>query len=216
MFDKKKNDKENIEKKQQNSLNTDVKDTSGENGEKPKKSVGKEVLEWVQALAIAAVVAFFLQTFLLMVVRVDGESMMSTLSNNDRMIVWKLWDDPEQGDIVVVKSAQTKNNYWIKRVIATEGEHVRIDYDENAVYVDGVKLDEPYINQCHCSICAGDPMIKNGGTYTDLVVPKGCVFVMGDNRNHSADSRIEGPFNVDAVKGEAILRFWPLSEISVY
>ena len=223
-----KNNREDNEKSSQNSLSAENKENQQKSlAEEPKKkSFGKEVAEWIQALAIAALLAFVIQNFVLMVVRVDGDSMESTLSNNDRMIVWKLWDQPERGDIVIVKSAaQTRDQYWIKRVIATGGQTVTIDYDKNIVKVNGKELEEPYINNCHCIHCAGDPMIDIGFEktyfneekgYYEYTVPKDCVFVMGDNRNHSSDSRVIESVSVDSIEGEAILRFWPLNEISVY
>ena len=189
--------------------------TEEEVSEKPKKkSAMKEVLEWVQAFAIAAVVAFLIKNFVFTVVRVDGQSMYSTLHHNDRMIVWRLGYEPENGDIVVFKSRATDNNYWIKRVIATEGQHVKIDFERNEVYVDGVKIKEPYINDDK----SGDPMqfYPQQHQYIDVEVPKGCVYVMGDNRNQSRDSRAIGTVSVDSILGKAKLRFWPFKSIETY
>ena len=129
------------------------------------------------------------------------------------MVVWRLGYEPEAGDIIVFKSRATDDKYWIKRVIATEGQHVKIDFDRNELYVDGVKIDEPYINDDK----SGDPMMQSQGfIYTDIEVPKGCIFVMGDNRNHSSDSRIIGPVSTDDVLGKAKVRFWPFSEATLY
>ena len=91
----------------------------------------------------------------------------------------------------------------------------KIDFEENSVYVDGEKIDEPYINDDPMS---GDNMeySPHRDMYTDLTVPQGCVFVLGDNRNHSSDGRYIGPVSVDSIEGEAKLRFWPLGSIEVY
>ncbi len=175
--------------------------------EPKKKSMGREIYEWVQAIVIAVVLALIVRNFLFTVVRVDGQSMEPTLQHNDRMIVWRLGYEPENGDIVIFNPpGYEKNVYWVKRVIATEGQSVKIDYDENSVYVDGEKLDEDYL---------GEAMI-NQNTITELEVPEGCVFVLGDNRNHSTDGRIIGPVSTDHIVGEAVLRFWPFTKIDTF
>ena len=191
-----------------------IREVKEQETEKPaKKGMMREILEWIQAIAIAAILAILIRNFVFTVVRVDGQSMESTLKHNDRMVVWRLGYEPEAGDIIVFKSRATDDRYWIKRVIATEGQHVKIDFDRNELYVDGVKVDEPYINDDK----SGDPMMQSQGfIYTDIEVPKGCIFVMGDNRNHSSDSRIIGPVSTDDVLGKAKVRFWPFSEATLY
>ncbi len=174
----------------------------------PEKSAKKEFLEWVQAIVIAVVLALVIRNFVFTVVRVDGSSMEPTYQNFDRLIVWRLGYEPENGDIVVFNPpGKPENEYWIKRVIATEGQHVEIDYDTNAVYVDGEKIDEPYL---------GEPMLDKGYRIKELDVPKDCVFVLGDNRNHSSDSRVISAFSQDRIVGKAVLRFWPFNKIATY
>ena len=212
---------------------------SKEKAEKPKKSVQKELLEWVQAIAIAVVIALLVRNFVFTVVKVDGQSMEPTLQDGDRMVVWRLGDEAEAGDIVIFNPPGERDDiYWVKRVIATEGQTVKIDYDTNSVYVTDVapeklakmswdeiekaykKIDESYINDCQCLDCVnaydGDDMIQSMQALTEVTVPKGCVFVMGDNRNHSSDSRVIGPVSTDRIVGEAVLRFWPFNNMSTF
>ena len=174
--------------------------------QKKKKSAGREILEWVQAIAIAVVLALVVRNFVFNVVKVDGRSMEPTLQHGDRMIVWQLGYEPKAGDIVVFQPPG-ENKYWIKRVIATEGQHVEIDYSTNSVYVDGEKLRETYL---------GEKMKDLGFAVDELDVPEGCVFVMGDNRNHSSDGRVIGPVSTDEIIGKAVLRFWPLDKMKFY
>lgn len=173
------------------------------------KSFKKELLEWVQAIAIALVLAILIRSFIFTVVRVDGSSMEPTLWNNDRMIVWRLGYEPKAGDIVVFNPPGYEDNiYWIKRVIATEGQTVEIDYIENSVTVDGKKLDESYLGE--------EMAYMSHLEIKEMTVPEGCVFVLGDNRNHSTDSRIVGAISTDRIIGKANLRFFPFSAIETY
>lgn len=175
---------------------------------KPVKSAKKEFLEWIQAIVIAVVLALIIRSFVFTVVRVDGSSMEPTYQNFDRLIVWRLGYEPENGDIIVFNPpGKPENEYWIKRVIATEGQHVEIDYNTNSVYVDDEKIDEPYL---------GEPMWELGYPIKELEVPKDCVFVLGDNRNHSSDSRVISAFSTDRIVGKAVLRFWPFNKIKTY
>ena len=167
----------------------------------------KEFIEWAKAIIVAVVLALVIRNFIFTVVRVDGESMFPTLEHNDRMIVWRLGYTPKQGDIVIFNPpGYPKKIYWVKRVIATEGQHVEIDYDTNSVYVDGEKLSEEYL---------GEPMLAQS-TITEVDVPEGFVFVLGDNRNHSTDGRVIGPIHKDNIIGEAVLRFWPLNKFKIF
>jgi len=172
-----------------------------------KKSLGKELLEWVQAIVIAVVLALVIRSFIFTVVRVDGQSMEPTLQHNDRMIVWRLGYEPKANDIVIFNPpGYAKNVYWVKRVIATEGQDVTIDYSTNSVFVDGEKIDEPYLGE----------RMNPQSTPTEFSVPEDCVFVLGDNRNHSTDGRVIGPIDKKQIVGKSIWRFWPFNNMSVF
>lgn len=158
--------------------------------ENPKKfDMKKEIKEWVVAIAVAVVLAFIIRTFLFEMVQVSGPSMENTLHTGDKLVVVKLNYTPKQGDIVVFRPDQHPNEPYIKRVIATEGQTVYIDFDamgtNGTVYVDGEVYAEDYIK---------NPTNRNGdvdfGTPENpLVVPDDCIFVMGDNRMQSHDGR---------------------------
>ena len=169
---------------------------------KEKKSVGNEILEWLESIAISIFIVILVFTFVFRIVIVDGSSMFPTLEDGQRLVISHLFYTPKQGDIVVVNS-KGLNKTIIKRVIATEGQTVDINFDKHTVTVDGKTLDEPYINE---------PTVRNdGGNNYPLVVPKNTIFVMGDNRNNSTDSRnsLVGFIPIDDVLGKAVFRIYP-------
>ena len=143
---------------------------------------------------------FFFRT-----IDVMGHSMEPTLQNGDKLIVSNLFYTPQYGDIVVLRKESFGEQAIVKRVIATEGQTVDIDFDEGIVYVDGVALDEPYIAEV-----TRRPLDFSG----EVTVPEGCVFVLGDNRNRSNDSRDADIGMVDTryIIGRALIRVFPLSE----
>ena len=137
---------------------------------------------WLQALVAALVLLILVFTFVGRIIGVSGSSMVPTLHDGDMLLLQSIGYTPRQGDVVVLtKEFDAADGPIVKRVIATGGQHVVIDYAAGTVTVDGVALDEPYINE---------PMERPmGESITDVVVPEGSIFVMGDNRNHSSDSR---------------------------
>ncbi|MCI8397817.1 MAG: signal peptidase I [Oscillibacter sp.] len=147
------------------------------------KVEGRGLYEWVQALVCSVLTAVLVFTFAVRVVGVSGGSMRSTLQSGDMLLVVNglLCGDYRRGDIVIAaKSSFEYGEPIVKRVIAVEGETVDIDFDAGVVYVDGEALNEPYIREAtHLA----------EGTSFPLTVPEGCVFIMGDNRNDSRDSR---------------------------
>ena len=143
----------------------------------------KNVLSYLHDLVFGLVGILLVFMFVLRMVVVSGPSMMQTLQDGDRLILISnmFYMNPKYGDIVVASKDSFKNGEpIIKRVIATEGQEVNIDFNNGIVYVDDKPLDEPYTNT---------PTNLIEGTSFPLVVEKGCVFVLGDNRNDSLDSR---------------------------
>ena len=160
---------------------------------------GRELYEWVQALVCSVVTVVVVFTFGVRLVGVDGGSMRETLQNGDLLLVLDGWlcGDYAPGDIVILRKPDFHDGAPIvKRVIATAGQTVDIDFAAGAVYVDGAALSEPYTRE---------PTFKDEGMTFPLTVPEGCLFVMGDNRNNSDDSRDPdlGPVDVRGVIGRA-------------
>lgn len=180
----------------------------------PKTDWKKELWDWVKAIAIAFVVAYLLKTFVLTLAKVQGPSMEPTLQSADRLYVNKLFYTPEKGDVVIVESDDMNERFWIKRVIATEGDTLYIDFSTGDVYVNDEIIDEPYIKEKTALVGAYISNLISRGEYSrenPIVLGENEVFVMGDNRNNSRDSRFEGPFKEEDIVGHAVFRFWPLN-----
>lgn len=175
-----------------------------------------EIADILETMLISVFSILLIFTYLMRPVTVDGRSMVPTLYNADKLVMFRLLYKPDNGDVVVVNdhgghvfsgdrvvdSGISLNECIIKRVIATAGQTVEIDAEQGEVYVDGQLLAEPYINEL---------------TYTDnhafeypITIPEGYVFVMGDNRNHSTDSRSAavGLVDVNDVMGRAYFRYY--------
>lgn len=174
-------------------------------------SFAMSLYEWLQVLTGCLAVIVLLLLFVGRILFVDGPSMLPTLHNRDIMLVQELLYTPRQGDVVVLtQEFRGITGPIVKRVIATEGQQLEIDYTSGTVAVDGVVLDEPYINF--------EPM--NAPWYENtasLTVPEGEIFVMGDNRNHSNDSRdvLLGTIDTRRVIGRAVLVAFPLENFGL-
>lgn len=214
---------------------TDENQTEKKPGEKKTFNLKKEVLDWLVAIVTALLIVFVLKGFFFDIVRVDGQSMDPTLAHGQHLILRKIGYTPERGDIVVLdaryKSRQlaadsvsgdfekfmleheyfTQKKYnlepycYIKRVIGLPGDEIFIDGIGN-VYLNGEIIEEDYIQGIT------EPLAMTRNPY---VVEEGHVFVMGDNRENSSDSRSPslGAVPFDAVWGEASFRIWPLNKI---
>lgn len=163
------------------------------------------IVEWVVVIAVALGAAFVVRTFVFQQYVIDGPSMRPTLQPGDRVLLNKLSyraHDVNRGDVVVFDRVQgTRHDDLIKRVIALEGETIRIE--NCAVFIDGEELAEPYL--------ADDVRAGRCGTSSmaPLTVPDGQVFVLGDNRPESSDSRAFGPIDTDKIRGRAFVVLWP-------
>lgn len=170
----------------------------------PEKEEGRDLYEWAQALVCSVLAVVLLFTFVIRLIGVDGHSMVPTLQDGDRLLVLNamLDNDYGYGDIVVLRKDTFLEEPIVKRVIATEGQTVDIDFTRGEVFVDGALLEEPYVRE---------PTWTAEGEEFPLTVPEGCLFVMGDNRNDSDDSRNPelGPVDSRQVLGRAVFLVLP-------
>ncbi|MBB5172098.1 signal peptidase I [Texcoconibacillus texcoconensis] len=173
-----------------------------------------ESLEWIKAIAVALLLAVVIRMFFFAPIVVDGQSMMPTLDHNDRMVVNKIGyslSEPDRFDIVVFHAPSDKD--YIKRVIGLPGDTVA--YEGDVLYVNDEAQDEPYLEeykqQASKRPFTGDFHLEDVTGETE--VPEGHVFVLGDNRQHSKDSRHIGTIPYDEVVGKANFVFWPFSDI---
>ncbi len=190
--------------------------TEKEDTNKKKVNWKKELRDWVIAIAIAVALALLIRNFVFTLVKVQGESMEPSLHNSDRLYVNRFFYQPKKGDVVIFVPASDPMRPYVKRVIATEGDSVYIDFTTGNVYVNDVLLSEPYIKEKTARNGSYIMSLMAKGEYgkqSPIVVQKGHIFVMGDNRNNSKDSRELGQIPLDEVMGGAAFRFWPLDSI---
>ena len=175
--------------------------------EKKKPTLRGEIYDWVQSLITALMICVVLFLFFVRVIDVSGGSMNPTLFDGNKMLVSDLFYKPKAGDVVIFKKDEyDPDKALVKRVIATGGQTVNIDFDTGIVYVDGEPLEEDY---------TADLTWNKLDFMGPWKVPEGSVFVMGDNRNASTDSRDKRIGNVDErlIIGKAYVVVYPVSEL---
>ena len=186
--------------------------------EKPRRI--DSLFDFVEQFIFALAAVFIITSFFFKYSNVVGDSMQNTLQSGEKLVLSTLFYDPEPGDIVVVDDRSLKDPI-VKRVIAVGGQTVKFTRD--AVYVDGVMLTESYVyidtanGTYHYSVVPCEALLDDligyeEGVYYEILVPDNEVFVMGDHRNDSYDSRDIGTLHEDAVLGKAILRFFPFNK----
>ena len=172
----------------------------------PEVQARREAYDWIQSLISALLICVLVFVFVVRIMDVNGSSMVPTLKNGDKVLVSGLLYEPDRGDIVVFKKdSYNDNKALVKRVIAVAGDTVNIDFDNGIVYVNGEAIQEAYLD---------------GSTNNKLdfigpqTVPENCLFVMGDNRNASTDSRDKRIGMVDKrlVIGKVLLVVYPFSD----
>lgn len=184
-----------------------------------KKPIGfcGEFYDWISSVFSAVLCFIIIFTLFARIVTVDGDSMLQTLHNGERLIVSDFAYTPQYGDIVILHANKLYNEATgtygkpiVKRVIGLPGDVIRIDFNKGIVYRNGNALDEPFTNT----------LTQNPEDFphdTDVVVEQGKVFVLGDNRNWSKDSRSADVGQVDMryIMGKAYIRIWPFSEFGL-
>ena len=194
-------------------IHSDENQTPEQTPQEKKSSPKLDLYYWTQALVMVLILLILICTLVGRVIGVVGSSMVPTLHDGDMLLLQSLGYTPKQGDVVVLRkpgfpAPPQDTAPIVKRVIAVGGQHVRVDYDAGAVYVDGVALDEPYILE-HMTDHYSPEM-----NVLDVTVPQGSIYVLGDNRNHSSDSRHEALGTVDCryVLSRVLGVIWPLSD----
>ena len=175
---------------------------------RPAAAKGQGAFEWYEALISAALVLVLVFSFFFRIIQVDGASMVPTLQNGDKLIVWGAGYEPQRGDVVIVDSYTAYGKPLVKRVIAKGGDTISIDYASGIVTVNGEVLDEDYI---------AEPTYLGYDVEFPYTVPEGTVFVMGDNRNNSLDSRSSyvGCIDERDILGKVLVCFLTFSDFGV-
>lgn len=174
-----------------------------------KTNIIKEIKDYGISIMIALGLAFVFHSYVLARANVDGPSMQPTLHNKDVIFLEKLsveTNHVKRGEIVVFDSKNENNDFYIKRVIGVEGDEVSIS--DGKVYVNGNQIKEDYL--------APNTITEPITPQTTYKVPQGQVFVLGDNRGNSTDSRMLGCINIKDLKGHAIVRVYPFNQIRIF
>ncbi len=176
------------------------------------KKLAADLFDILEPFVFCTTVILLLFSFFFRPTIVDGQSMENTLLHGEYLLVVDAGYTPKNGDIVVAHNVGLTyyNKPLVKRVIATEGQTVDIDFSTWTLTVDGIVIDEPYRKLADS--------LRTSDFEFPLTVPEGCVFLMGDNRNHSADSRTAeiGMMDERCIVGKAVLRFFPLNRFTIF
>ena len=205
-----------MEREQERETSVRVEETAGVGARERRKSAARE---WLEALAVAVILALFIRTFVVQAFKIPSGSMIPTLVVGDHILVnkfiygvyiplldiWALgpWA-PRRGDIIVFKYPYDETRDFIKRVVGLPGEVVEVR--ERQVYIDGKPLDESYPIY-KAPVLTANPH-SPGDFYGPVTVPEDKLFVLGDNRDHSQDSRYWGFLDIHKVEGEAFVIYW--------
>lgn len=211
-----------MSEKQNNLTENNNEIQAGEGEVKTKASFMSETFDWVESIIIAVIAIILIFTFLVRVTSVDGSSMYPTLVDQERLLVTDLFYSPSYNDIVILQAnglVNDKGEYGkpiVKRVIGLPGDKINIDFSNGIVYRNGEALETEVID----GLIYEDGHTINEYTYNsidftgEVTVPAGCIFVMGDNRNRSTDSRsrLVGMVDENYIIGKAFLRITPFSK----
>jgi len=159
---------------------------------------------WLRDLMISLAISAFIIIFLYQPVKVEGTSMMPSLEDQERIFVNKFvyrLEPIERGDVVVFRYPRDPSKSYIKRVVGTAGDHIRIDGGQ--VYVNGEPLDEEYVPSEYA----------DSRSYPEIIVPPNSYFVLGDHRSMSQDSRDFGPVIQSLIYGKAVFGYWPMDKL---
>ncbi len=180
------------------------------------EEIKKEGLEWVKALGIGLIIILFIRVFFFSNYQVEGESMMPTLKDGNLLVVNKIGyqiSDLERFDVIVFHA--NKDEDYVKRIIGLPGD--RIQYKDDQLIVNGEKVAEPFLEKYRSQTIIG--RLTGDFTLSEITgvetVPEGKLFVLGDNRLGSWDSRHFGFISADEVVGKVNLRYWPIDEVDV-
>lgn len=190
----------------------EVAESEEQSEEKREKEKRKNIFDMVEIITMSVVIVFILVSFVFRLASVNGKSMYPTLKNGEILLLSNLFYEPKTGDIIVFQQSNIETRLFdyplVKRVIATEGQTIEFDFEHWKVKVDGVELEEDYINYIKEEYMRRLDIKEN-----TIVVPEGYIFVMGDNRNNSTDSRDSRVSFIrkDEVLGKALLRLFPIN-----
>jgi signal peptidase I len=201
------NDNDNL-KENKDVLN----EIKNEDNLKEKIKIDRQIKEYAVSIVVAVIIALTLRTYVFARADVEGNSMLSTLHNRDVIFVEKLsllTNSIKRGQIIIFDSQNANGDIYVKRVIGIEGDQIEIK--DGQVYLNGEALKEDYLDSS--TQTSTGTFLLNKGKFT---VPKDHVFVLGDNRGNSLDSRILGPIDVKKIKGHTIFRVYPFNKMRIF